>query len=76
MLARAASRTGKLSKRAVSYTPKADMPSESCRWCVHYRDRNSCSMVEGHINPFAWCDRFIKRAVPVPVKSESADTIE
>jgi len=52
----------KLTKKETHYTPKAMIPQEACSRCVHYRRPNVCAMVEGHINPAGWCNRFIKRA--------------
>jgi hypothetical protein len=52
----------KLTKQVTHYTPKAEMQSERCDLCVHWRAPDACHLVLGLIRPGGWCDRWIKRA--------------
>ena len=53
------------SKSQAKYT--AAVPIEpDCDDCTHFRDPNSCEIVEGWISPAGWCRHFKLSQTPDP----------
>ncbi len=50
----------KLTKYQVQYENPASDPRYHCSICEHYI-KNACQIVQGKIDPEAWCMRFKKK---------------
>jgi hypothetical protein len=51
--------TEKVSKESVDYGP--GVSHRKCALCSMFRAPSHCTLVAGHIDPDAVCDRFVRR---------------
>jgi hypothetical protein len=53
----------KKGKGEVDYTPHAEVHSERCELCQHFRPMyEQCAKVQGYVKPAGWCKLFERRA--------------
>lgn len=48
-------------KYQVQYENPAKDPRYHCSICEHYVNKTTCQIVQGKIDPEAWCNKFEKK---------------
>ncbi len=49
-------------KYQVQYENPAKVSSKHCSICEHYLNKTTCEIVQGKIDPEAWCNKYERKS--------------